>query len=139
LLFLPFIDQYASLVARTSSDLPRQIANAHTIFNLAVSALLFPFVDQIATLSGWLTPGARLPEKEKVTAFIDEMQYSVPAVALTESARELARVAEITAQMLKDSCQALIDLDLSKTQRVIVQEDRLVDPICKELTNFINN
>ncbi len=37
LLFLPFIGPYSSLVQMTSGELPRQIANAHTIFNLSVS------------------------------------------------------------------------------------------------------
>jgi Na/Pi-cotransporter len=35
LLFLPFIGPFTRLVALTSSDLPRQIANAHTFFNVA--------------------------------------------------------------------------------------------------------
>ena len=33
LLFLPFLTPFATLVSYTSSSLPRQIANAHTIFN----------------------------------------------------------------------------------------------------------
>jgi len=139
LLFLPFIDPFADLVVRTSSSLPRQIANAHTIFNVAVSAILFPFVKQLNDLSAWLVPGSRTPEKIRVTAFIDEMQYSVPAVALSEAARELTRLGEITAQMLEDSCLALIHKDTGKSGRVILQEEELVDPVYKELNTFINN
>src|SRR5574342_83401 len=40
LLFLPFISQYGDVIHHTSSDLPRQIANAHTIFNVTVSAIM---------------------------------------------------------------------------------------------------
>ncbi len=138
MLFLPFISQFAEFISHTSSDLPRQIANAHTIFNVAVSVLLFPFVKQLAQISAWLVPVSGAPEKVKATAYIDEMQYSVPAVALNEAARELTRVGEITAQMLRDSCLALINLDTSNIQRVLVQEETLVDPVTKELANFIN-
>ncbi|MDD4019218.1 MAG: Na/Pi cotransporter family protein [Kiritimatiellae bacterium] len=137
-LFLPFIEQYTSLVAYTSNELPRQIANAHTIFNVVCSALLVPFVKQIAQLSAWLTPVSRIPEKTKVTAFIDEMQYSVPSVALSEAARELTRVGDITAQMVNDGCAALIHLDKNKIKSVLSQEEGQVDPIDKELTHFIN-
>jgi phosphate:Na+ symporter len=138
LLFMPFISQYANLVAHTAHELARQIANAHTIFNVACSAILIPFVKQITLVSGWLTPKERLTRKTKVTTFIDNMQLGVPAVALSEAARELTRVGEISAQMLQESCRALIQLDKRNIQSVLVQEDQLVDPIYHELVTFIN-
>jgi phosphate:Na+ symporter len=137
-LFFPFIDQFTRLISGTSSELPRQIANAHTIFNLTVSALLVPFVKQLAQLSERLVPASRVPEKHKVTAFIDEMQYSVPSVALTQAARELARVGSITARMMHDGCEALIGLDEGKINSVLAQEKDQVDPINKELGAFAN-
>ena len=100
--------------------------------------LLFPFVKQLAQVSERLAPVSRTPEKIKATAFIDENQYSVPSVALSEAARELIRVGDITAQMVRDSCTALINLDTSNIYRVLVQEEELVDPVSKELANFIN-
>jgi len=138
-IFLPFIDQYANLVAHTAQELPRQIANAHTIFNVIVSAMLMPFIKQLDQISAKLTPAPKAPEKAKVTAYIDEMQFSVPSVALNEAARELVRVGEITAEMAQNGCGALISLDTSHTQSVLDQEKHLVDPICKALTLFINN
>lgn len=138
LLFLPFIGQYSNFIASTSHELPRQIANAHTIFNVVVSLLLMPFIKQLAQVSAWLTPASRTPEKAKVTAYIDEMQYSVPSVALSEAARELIRVGNITAQMVNDSCEALIRPDARNIKSVLAQEEELVDPINKELSNFIN-
>lgn len=138
LLFLPFIAPYANLVSRTSSELPRQIANAHTIFNVAVSALFFPFVRHVARLVKWLVPEKPAACKPRVTAYIDEMQYSVPAVALTEAARELAHIGEVTAQMLETSRRALLERDTSLAQQVLGQEEEVVDPVCKELGTFVN-
>lgn len=138
LIFLPFISQYADLVKHTASDLPRQIANAHTIFNVTVSVILFPFVRQIAWVSERLAPKKVGDEKVKLTTYIDEMQYSVPAVALTEAARELVRVGEVTAQMLEHSGAALIDMDTDAARGVVAQEAGLVDPVCKALGDFVN-
>jgi phosphate:Na+ symporter len=137
-LFLPFIAQYAGLINHTSSDLPRQIANAHTIFNVTVSAMAFPFVKQIAWLAEKLVPHEKKPEKEKLTVYIDEMQYRVPAVALREAAREMVRLGEGTAQMLKESCQALLWKDTEVASHVLQQEDKFVDPIYKTLVDFVN-
>jgi phosphate:Na+ symporter len=138
ILFLPFINQYASLVSHTSGDLARQIANAHTIFNVIVSMALFPFVRQIASFSKRLVPEKSREKEEKLTAFIDEMQFSVPAVAVNEAARELTRLGEATIQMVEESCRALIEKDSALAQRVITQEDKFVDPVFKTLVDFVD-
>jgi phosphate:Na+ symporter len=138
ILFLPFISQYADLISRTSSDLPRQIANAHTVFNVVVSTAMFPFVKQIAWVAEKLVPRDTKPETKKLTVYIDEMQYSVPAVALTQAAREMVRLGEVTAHMLEESCQALLTRNPDAANHVLEQEDKLVDPICKTLVDFVN-
>ena len=137
LIFLPFLSPFISLVSRTSSDLPRQIANAHTIFNVAVSVILFPFVAYIARAARWLVPEKE--EKEtKVTAFIDYMQYKIPSVALTEAHRELIRMGEITSQMIDHSRRALIENDMEAARWVLEQEDEFVDPVTDALETFVN-
>ena len=80
------------------------------------------------------------PEKEqpKLTAFIDEKQYAVPAVAINEARRELFRLGEITAEMVELSCQALIDKDANKAEQVLYMEDNIVDPITDQLEQFVN-
>jgi phosphate:Na+ symporter len=66
------------------------------------------------------------------------MQYSVPAVALNEAAREFTRLGEVTAGMLEDSCRALVEKRTELTQRVLIQEEKVVDPVFKELSKFID-
>ncbi|MFT3890822.1 MAG: Na/Pi cotransporter family protein [Anaerolineales bacterium] len=138
LLFLPFIAQYSDMVGRTSSDLARQIANAHTFFNVTVSLILFPFVKQIAWLADKLTPQEKKSEREKLTVYIDDMQHSVPAVALTEAARELTRLGEMTACMVEESCRALLTKNTQAASHVLEQEDKFVDPVYKTLVDFVN-
>jgi phosphate:Na+ symporter len=48
-LFLFFINKFAYLVSFTSSSIPRQIANAHTLFNVINAAILLPY--QVKKLS----------------------------------------------------------------------------------------
>lgn len=138
MLFLPFIPQFADFISRTSDELPRQIANAHTVFNVVVSVVLFPFVNQLAWLSARLVPEKTLVEDDKVTAYIDEGQLKVPAVALTEAARELVRLGLATAEMVKDSCTALIQKNGDLARQVIAQEEQLIDPVTKEIIKFTN-
>lgn len=138
LLFLPFLSPFTALVSWTSPLLPRQIANAHTIFNVMVSVLLFPFVKQLARLSRRLVPEGRQVWESDLTAYIDERQYRIPQVALQEAFRELHRLGERTAQMLEHSRRALLDQDIEATQWVLDQEKGFVDPVCHILEKFVN-
>ncbi|HPW17852.1 MAG TPA: Na/Pi cotransporter family protein [Candidatus Aminicenantes bacterium] len=138
LLFLPFIRQYAGLIGLTSGQLARQVANAHTIFNLIVSLLCVPFVRQIAWLATRLAPEKAGLEKPKLTRYIDARQLSVPAVALSEAVREMTALGEAAAAMVADSCQALIGKDRAKAESVIAREDQFVDPVFKQMVEFVN-
>jgi len=138
LLFLPFLTPFAGLVARTSPDLARQIANAHTIFNITVSVILFPFVKYIARGVESLVPLTAAEQKPKLTAYIDPQQYSMPSVALAEAVKELLRIGETTAEMVKCSRAALVEDDTVATQRVLELEDGFIDPVCVMLEDFVN-
>ncbi len=138
LLFLPFIKSFTALISSTSPLLPRQIANAHTIFNVIVSVALFPFVKQIAWLSERLVPEGHTVAKPKLTAYIDERQFRIPQVALQEAFRELHRLGEVSAQMLECSRRGMLDQDVEAIQWILDHEDGFVDPVCKALDGFIN-
>jgi phosphate:Na+ symporter len=137
LLFLPFLNPFTRLVSSTSTLLPRQIANAHTIFNVVVSVALFPFIKQITWLAERLVPQGRSVAKPTLTAYIDERQFRIPQVALQEAFRELHRLGEVTAQMLECSRRGMLDQDVEAIQWVLDHEDGFVDPVCKALDEFV--
>ncbi|MGN0866360.1 MAG: Na/Pi cotransporter family protein [Oligosphaeraceae bacterium] len=76
------------------APLPRQIANAHTLFNLATTLILIPFIPMLARLCEAILP-----------AKADEIQYrrlephllQNPAIALTQTTAALR-------SMLKNAC-----------------------------------
>jgi phosphate:Na+ symporter len=136
--FLPFISPFAKIVGSTSSFLPRQIANAHTIFNVLVSAILFPFVRQIARVAELLVRRTADEQKPRLTVYIGERLNRLPPVALAEAVRELARIGEITAEMVDRGRQALVEEDMDAAEWVLEQESELVDPVCVVLEDFVN-
>ncbi len=138
LLFVPLITPFSNLIQGSSQALARQIANAHTVFNVAVSLVLFPFVNQIASLSKKIVPFDPEKEKKRVTVYIDEKQYAVPSVAINKATKELFRLGEVAAEMISLSCQALISGESAKAEQTLVLEDTVVDPVTKELEGFIN-
>jgi phosphate:Na+ symporter len=139
LLFLPFVTPYASLLSRTSAYLPRQIANAHTIFNVAVSVILFPFIRPIRRLSELIIPEEPTGEVTKVTRFLDDELLAIPSVAIVEAAKELERMGATTVQMIELSRKALIERDADTAIQVLRLEREVVDPLCDAIERFVDS
>lgn len=138
LLFLPFLSPFATLVSWTSSSLPRQIANAHGIHNVVVSAILFPFIGTLARVTERLVPITGEEERPGLTKYIDESQLRFPHIALAEATKELHRIGEVTAEMIVLSRRAVIENDMDAVQRVLELEDELIDPLCATLDTYLN-
>jgi phosphate:Na+ symporter len=138
LVFMPFITPYAKLISMTSASLPRQIANAHTIFNLAVSAILFPFVGLIARLSKLIVRERPKAEKPRVAQFLDDNLLKVPSIAIKELRRELTRMGKIVQGALELSERALLDRDKQAAKEVLAIERDTMDPLCDVIEHFVD-
>ncbi len=135
LVFLPFLIPFAGLVRLTSLELPRQIANAHTIFNVAVSFMFVPFVGALVWLCERVI--AKREGELKPRHFFDEKMLNVAQLALREAEREVVSIAEKTLNMLGLSKQALVNDDLNAAKEVLTLEDE-VDEYCDETELFID-
>lgn len=56
LLFIGLLPLWARVVAMTSTDISRQIANAHTLFNVASAIVMLPFSRHLVKAACWLVP-----------------------------------------------------------------------------------
>jgi len=139
LIFLPFITPYSELVAKTGNTLARQIANSHTIFNVAVSAALFPFVKSIVRLTERIVPEKPKEEEESVAEYIDENLKSVPSFGITQAQNEINRMGEMVADMLAESKEALLNGNLEQADRVLATEAEVIDPLCNLIENFVDS
>jgi phosphate:Na+ symporter len=135
IVFLPILFPFANLIRLTSLDLPRQIANAHSIFNLIVSFMFVPFVGALVWACERIIPvreGELTPRH-----FFDEKMLNVAQLALRESEREVISIAEKTLKMLDLSKAALVDKDMNVAKEILKLEDE-VDEYCEETERFID-
>ncbi|MEE8168105.1 MAG: Na/Pi cotransporter family protein [Candidatus Hydrothermarchaeales archaeon] len=137
-LFFPFIWKYAGIVALTSSNLPRQIANAHTIFNVTITLLMLPLVGVVVTVVKKIVPGEEI-KIDRGVKFLDKRTLKTPALALGQAARETNQMAKIASEMLKHAENALETEDLKLTLTIRKQEeaiDELYDAIERYLVQL---
>lgn len=113
LLWLPFIGVLARLatalspdsaglegVDRLAAEVPRQIANANTLFNVVNTAIFIGFTGWFAQLTTWLISDRKEEATPTKPHFLDAVALSVPAVALEQVRQELGRLGDIVRAML---------------------------------------
>ncbi len=131
----PFLGPFERLVEATAPGVARQIANSHTLFNVALSILFLPTVEIGARL---LERYYRPPEREPKfrPKYLDPSALEAPALACADAQREFLRMADIVADMFKDSLRVLADNDLDLLADVEARDDK-VDILNREIRFYL--
>ena len=88
-------------VQKLAAEAPRQIANAHTLFNVSVALLFLPFTSFLAKIVLKILPELDSEKPiEAVTWHLDEKALSTPAIAIDLSHSEVGRMAKILRRMI---------------------------------------
>jgi phosphate:Na+ symporter len=115
LLWMFLIPQFANLVRsfspetthlegamRLAADTPRQVANAHTLFNVGNAFIFIWFTGPLARLVEWIVP-KRIEPTGIAPIYLNDIYLEHPAMALDQARRELVRLAELDREMLAQS------------------------------------
>ena len=124
--------------ARSAAEVPRQIANANTFFNVLNTLLFIGFTSWFARLAEWLVP-EKAPRKGIIIEpeFLDEAALTVPSLALQQVRLELGRIGGITLNMLKDIRPALKGRDMELLADIERRDDQ-VDILEVEILHYLS-
>ena len=94
LLFCFWIPTFADFVSQTSDNIPRQIANAHTIFNIVATVIFIPFTPFISrTIINYFPDKEEKRNIEKPAILnLDENVLNQPAAAINSAQAEISGV-----------------------------------------------
>ena len=147
LLFCFWIPTFADWVSQTSQNIPRQIANAHTFFNIIASVVFLPFTGYIAKAIIHYFPDKELNRNIEKPAVIhlDESLLDQPTAAINNAQAEIKGVVGlmervvgtlvrpfINGQNLNDIENEEVDL-ISATNQRVEKIDFLNDKITEYL------
>ncbi|NQU19451.1 Na/Pi cotransporter family protein, partial [bacterium] len=115
LMILPIL---RSIVLVTSSDLARQCANFHTIFNVTITVIFLPLINYIAKLVVKIVPGKDI-EVDLGPRYLEKHLLNTPIIAFQAATKEVVHMATISKEMVEDAMsgffqsnkQALNDVD----------------------------
>ena len=124
-------------MARAAAEVPRQIANANTLFNVLNTLLFIGFTGWFAKMAERLVPDRELPAGVIIEPeFLDEAALKAPSVALQQVRLELGRMGEITLGMLRDVGPALRDRDVKRMEDIARRDDE-VDILEGEILRYL--
>ncbi len=137
LIWLPFIPQLAGLaemvspvaahlqgVERLAEEVPRQIANAATIWATSNTLIFLPFAALFAKMAIKIIPDRAVEETTIIRPrYLDDELIQVPSMALERARMELGHMSELTEAMLAKVKSAFAARDLSELSR---QYDQVV-------------
>ena len=106
ILFIFWIPAFADIIRfiaeRFGSDPARQIANAHTIFNVSLGLVFLPFTSVFARLLLRILPAKERSEGIIPTTWhLDDSVIATPDFAIGLARAEIARMAKILGRMLR--------------------------------------
>ena len=135
-LVFPLIGPFTALVAATAIDPARQVANAHTFFNLGISLFFLPFTPLAARIIETLVPEDQREDSPFRTRYLDERALDQPSLAFGQAHREALRMADVVQGMLRDALSAFQSDNLGMIENVEKRDDQ-VDFLEREIKLFL--
>lgn len=137
LLVFPFLGPLAGLVGRLGADIPRQIANAHTLFNVLVTAAMLPAIGLLVRLSTVVVRG-EVEVFYPGPRFIDRRFLDTPAMAITQARREAHRMAEFVSDNLRVVFQGILAGDAAVNRRM-AENERVINDLERAITDYLTS
>ena len=131
---------------KLAAETPRQIANAHTIFNISVGLIFLPFTGILAKQVYRILPRTEETKGIKPALWdLDDSQIANPAIAIKLAQTEMLRMIKILSRML-DSCfypfindepkQDEVYAQLSLIDGIDMREEK-IDFLEEHITNYL--
>ncbi|MBN2797369.1 MAG: Na/Pi cotransporter family protein [Clostridia bacterium] len=118
------------------TDVGRQIANAHTIFNISNVVIQFPFAFVLIKIAMLLVPDKGDEENKKLTKFIDDRILETPHIALNSAVQETVNMGQKAQYSLSNAMDALFSNQYENIKETFkIEKD--INVLEKDITEYL--
>jgi phosphate:Na+ symporter len=122
---------------RLAAETPRQVANAHTLFNVGIAFLFLPFASVFARFCEWVVPDKPMTAPQTIQAkYLDENLLSTPELAIDRIRREIGRLGEEVESMVDSVLPAVMQGSESDLDKLAAM-DADVDLLHAQIVSYI--
>ena len=112
------------------------IANAHSLFNVALAVVFLPVLPLVAGGLERLVPAPVIDQSQSAPRYLDLASLESPALALGQATREILHMADHVQTMLRDTRQALAS-DNGELGTAVQKHDDIVDRLNSAIKGYI--
>jgi len=123
LIAIPLLPWIAPLIAGLEADPARQVANFHTLFNVALAVVFIGLLDPLAKLCTRLSPTPSAGVDPARPQYLTTEASASPTVALAAAAREVLRIVDTVETMLRTFLDALQNDDRNLLGKLAEMDD----------------
>jgi phosphate:Na+ symporter len=137
LIFLPFYRPLTELLIRTSSDLPRFVANAHTFFSLAMAVVFLPLNSYTAKLVERLFPDRQAGLGQ--ATLLDVNLLSMPEMALEQAHRQTLAMGRLVDNEMLQRTMDIIRYGNDDSFDRINEIEKALDSLYKQISKYVTS
>ncbi|MEG2117344.1 MAG: Na/Pi symporter, partial [Clostridia bacterium] len=130
--------EIANFFMNISGSTQRAIANFHTIFNIVNTIILFPFINQLVSLSKFIIKDKKVTETRapKRLYYLDERLLHTPSIAVAQTLSEVKNMGDIANYNLHAALNMLMTGN-SEKMPVMEHNEEILNYLNIEVTNYL--
>ena len=125
---------YKLIVYLNPHNIPRQIANAHTFFNVVNTLVLLPFTNILVSMAKKIIPGTE--ELQPGIQYIDDRMLETPSIATVSVIKETLHMGNVTKLSLKNAIGGFMESDEKQIGETFKLE-RIINDIEREISSYL--
>lgn len=135
IIFLIILQPVTGIIKMISLDPVRQIANAHTLFNVTNTIIQLPFAGFLVAFVTKILPGKVEDDPTKLV-YLDERILETPSVAVVQIIKEIIRMGDMARANTKKAIDAILNNDEKLIEEVYADE-KVINTLERKITEYL--
>ena len=131
-----FKAEITAFFASISGDIGQQVAIFHTLFNVIVTIVLFPFTNLIVKLVCKIVKDKDVEDDRFKLHFIDDRMLETAAIAAGNTKKEIIRMSEFSIANIENAVEMLLDSNVDK-EKEIRDNEEVINSLNKSITAYL--
>jgi len=137
IIFMSILPLVLKLVPMLGGDIQRQIANAHTLFNVTNVVIQVWFVKYLVLFVTKIIPGSDNEDTEKLQLlYLDKRLLETPSIAVGQVVKEVVRMANLALKNLNYSIDSFTKCD-EKLIKKVADGEEVINYLEREITGYL--
>ncbi len=136
IIFMSAFSLVLKIVPMFGGDIQRQIANAHTFFNITNVCIQIWFIGILVKIVNKLVPGEDEKSSTLVLEYLDNRLLETPSIAVGQVIKEVTRMGKLASVNLSHSMEAFLNSD-EKMMNSVIENEVTINYLEREITSYL--